>query len=490
MFNFAMICLRALENDEPAAKAAARGDIKEVLRLIELAASTGNVSADRRAVLGQLHGRLLIAAGRDAEAEEVFQRLLQVYSALPRVLARVFASLDRGVLELSQKRFGRAAVQFNSVADDDTAPPALRVEALVGLVSALQILGEERRIQSSLAFAVRLAIPLKLNLRTDLLRSIQLDFNARAALLQSDQSRQQTVAGETDHHHKNNDELHSEICSLRNKLGMLPLVNTHLGMLEALLRPETSHSFAEGIRLALKVFRKAGVEAFEDTARIDALLFCVAFSKTDLVEELLCPLVAYEPRLERHRHSIELTLCSSHLHAARGQHDHALRLYRWHSDEVLQRLRRELPLLPYSRFLEKDSAISTADASELRLPLRYRKAYRFIIEQLSESDLSIRQVAAHIDVTERALQMTFRTNLGMSPAEVIRHRRLEKIRNELLQCDGHETVLDVASRWGIPSRSTFTQNYRQQFGEAPSSTLRGSAFNSKTSSSTNYERLL
>jgi AraC-like DNA-binding protein len=474
MFNFAITCLRALDNDEPAARAAARGDMKEVLRSIDVATSTGNVDADRRAILGQLHGRLLIAAGRDGEAEEVFQRLLQVYSALPRMLARIFASLDRGVLELSQKRFGRAAVQFNSIADDETAPPALRIEALVGLASALQVLGEARRMQSSLAFAVRLALPLGLNLRLDVLTAMQLDFDARAVLLRPDRSKQQALAGEVAEY--NHIKLHSAICNVRTKVGMLPLLSNHLGMLATLLCPQTHNTFAEGIRLALKVLRNAGFDAFEDAARIDALLFCVALSRTDLIEELLCPLVASEPRLERHRHAIELTLCSSHLHAARGRHDEALRLYRWHSDEVLQRLRRELPLLPYSRFLEKDAAITNADASELRLPLRYRKAYRFIIEQLSESELSIRQVAAHIDVTERALQMTFRTNLGMSPAEVIRHRRLEKIRSELLHCDGHETVLDVASRWGIPSRSTFTQNYRQQFGEAPSSTLRGSMY--------------
>lgn len=487
MFNFSISCLRLLGNDEPAALAAAKGDVNEVLRLIDVATSTGNLDAHRRAILGQLHGRLLIATGRDVEAEEVFQRQLQVYSALPRVVARIFTSLDRGVLELSQKRFGRAAVQFNSVADDESAPPALRIEALVGLASTLQILGEVHRMHRTLAFAIKLAQPLGHSLRLDLLAAMQLDFDARATLLQPKKPRQQMLAGETVE--SDYVELRNAIRDVQTKVTVLPLVSNQLAMLASLLCPQNNNSLGQEIRLALNVLRKAGLDAFEDAARIDALLLCVALSKTELIEELLCPVMAIEPRLERHRHAIELTLCSSYLHAARGRPDEALRIYRWHADEVLQRLRRELPLLPYSRFLEKDAAPTTTDVSELRLPIRYRKAYRFIIEQLGESELSIRQVAAHIDVTERALQMTFRANLGMTPAEVIRHRRMEKIRSELLHCDGQETVLDVASRWGIPSRSTFSQNYRQQFGEAPSSTLRGSARSDKTSTNVNNKQL-
>jgi len=86
--------------------------------------------------------------------------------------------------------------------------------------------------------------------------------------------------------------------------------------------------------------------------------------------------------------------------------------------------------------------------------------------------LSINQVAASVDVTVRALQMAFRLHLGMTPAELIRRRRMEAIRAELPCTSGRESILDVATRWGMGSRSTLTQNYRQQFGEAPSTTLR------------------
>ena len=64
------------------------------------------------------------------------------------------------------------------------------------------------------------------------------------------------------------------------------------------------------------------------------------------------------------------------------------------------------------------------------LPLRYRRAYQYILEHLENRDLSVREVATHVDVTERALQMAFRTHLGMTPAELIRRRRIERIRKE------------------------------------------------------------
>jgi AraC-like DNA-binding protein len=460
-----MTCLRVMNHAEPAARAAMCGNIKEALRLTAAGSSNREYSIQQRAVLGQLHGRLLIAQGRDEEAEEVFHQQLHIYCLLPKITARCLACLDRGVLELSQKRVGRAASQFNLAADDSMAPDELRIEALVGLATALQILGDVRRVQGTLDFALRLATPLELDLRINVLTAVRLDLKAQDFF-------RPTSIGATLVSSKV--ALYNDICCTRDKLSMLPVLQNRLDFLATLLHvPQHEDSFVNGIRGTLNLLRKAQLSACEDASRIDALLACVGLNKTDLSLELVGNIEVDERHLERHRFGLELMLCFSHIHATRGRHIEALNLQKQHTNEALHRMRRELPLLPYSRFLEKDVATTTADASELSLPIRYRKGYRFILERLGDRDLSIRQVAAHIDVTERALQMAFRMHLGMSPAEVIRRRRMEHIRSELLQCDSDSTMLDVASRWGISSRSTFTQNYRLQFGEAPSSTLRG-----------------
>ncbi len=86
----------------------------------------------------------------------------------------------------------------------------------------------------------------------------------------------------------------------------------------------------------------------------------------------------------------------------------------------------------------------------------------------------MRDVAAEVGVTERALQSAFRRSLGLSPTELIRRLRMERIRGELLDdsLNGERTVLTTANKWGVQNRSTLLNNYRKQFHEAPSETLR------------------
>ena len=115
------------------------------------------------------------------------------------------------------------------------------------------------------------------------------------------------------------------------------------------------------------------------------------------------------------------------------------------------------------------------DATKMRLPLRYRRAYQYIMEHLNDENMSVRQVAAHVDVTERALQLAFRTHLGMTPAELIRTRRMERIRDDLCQDTSGRGVREVAARWGITNRSTLSNSYRLHFDETPTQTLQGGA---------------
>jgi AraC-like DNA-binding protein len=119
-----------------------------------------------------------------------------------------------------------------------------------------------------------------------------------------------------------------------------------------------------------------------------------------------------------------------------------------------------------------ERASAPADDISARLPGKYRRAYRYLIEHLERPDLSVREVANHIGVTERALQAAFKTHLGYTPSQLIRSRRMEHIRDELLADDTHaSSVLEVANRWGVQHRSTLLNGYRKQYNEAPSETL-------------------
>jgi AraC-like DNA-binding protein len=74
----------------------------------------------------------------------------------------------------------------------------------------------------------------------------------------------------------------------------------------------------------------------------------------------------------------------------------------------------------------------------------------------------------------RTLHAAFQYALGESPMAYVRRIRLSKVRAELLRSDPETVrVSDIAVRWGFYHQSRFAQQYREQFNELPSSTLRG-----------------
>jgi AraC-like DNA-binding protein len=254
-------------------------------------------------------------------------------------------------------------------------------------------------------------------------------------------------------------------------LSSLPVVAQRLQFLAALVEPALGAPGGAAVLFdTLRWWRERRLAHAEEMGRIEAALALVEAGDAHTAGELLGALACDETRLQHHRHAIDIGFILSRVHALQGRYLDALRCLRQHSSQSLARLRVELQRVPYSRFLEQQQRADQTHADQLRLPLRYRQAYQFIVEHLHEKTLSIRRIAAHVDVTERALQMAFRSHLGLTPAELIRRLRMAGIRTELQHAAGRESVLAVANRWGLKSRSTLAQNYRQHYGESPTST--------------------
>ena len=84
----------------------------------------------------------------------------------------------------------------------------------------------------------------------------------------------------------------------------------------------------------------------------------------------------------------------------------------------------------------------------------------------------VADLAEQAGVSVRALQESFRRDLGVTPLEQVRRTRLERARRDLLAADrGAVSVTDIAARWGFFHLGRFSQAYRSAYQELPSQTL-------------------
>ncbi len=466
------------EADADVADAVGRGEVHEALRL-GLARLERGAGAEGRdpAALGQMMIQALLAAGREEQAEELMQRQLRHYETLPRARMRHLSSLDRGLLFLHMNKPGRAAESFNVVADAEDAALLPRVVALAGLAKAMESMGEHRRGARTLAFAEQLVREADEDGGSSadtapagcqaLLTAVGLELQVCRALRHYDDV---TVA-----HPLSAPDLRLSLQSALQDLQGVPAAAARVRFLLALMQPAAAveartAASVEALFDGVRWYKDRRLSPLEERARVEAALALLDRGLAGSACDILGALAVDDARQLHHRHAIELRYCASRLHVMNGRHSDALRCYRQHAQLSLARLRFELTRVPYSRFLEQQERAEQADADQLRLPPRYRRAYQFMLDHLHDRTLSVRRIAAEIDVTERALQMAFRNHLGLTPAELLRKLRMACIRTELQQMAGRDSVLAVASRWGMGNRSTLAHNYRQQFGEAPSAT--------------------
>jgi AraC-like DNA-binding protein len=435
-----------------------------------------DIDTTRRAGIGHLVGRALLVLGRQDDAEEFFQRQLKTYEAISRSAVRWHSSLDQGALCLSLNRTGRAAEAFGSVADDFSAPLPLRIEALAGLAVSSHLLNGHQRAMQLLAEAARMADEAGCIDVSDMIEAIKLDL-AAVRCMRSFEELGEDVSqslSEGASFSTGAELLRGQIMDACAVLTQAPLALRRLHYVHSLLQDDVAGPRGVAAVLdTLKALREDKLTEFETVWRIEAGLILLAHGDPRAAQEVLGSLVYDERTVNRHRHSLELKYCLSKLHALGGRPGEALRFYKEYARQAMYSMKSELLKLPALRVIERAERGQESDGTKLRLPLRYRRAYQFIVDHLDDSGLSVRQIAAHIDVSERALQMAFRSHLGVTPAQFIRARRMEHIRDELVATPNRSSVFEVASRWGVRNRSTLAHGYRKQFDETPSATLRG-----------------
>lgn len=94
---------------------------------------------------------------------------------------------------------------------------------------------------------------------------------------------------------------------------------------------------------------------------------------------------------------------------------------------------------------------------------------------LAESDdpPSLAQLCQRLGTSPRKLSYCFQELIGMSPARYIKALRLNAVRRALSRAHaGTDSVYDLATRWGFWHFGHFSTDYKRQFAELPSETLR------------------
>jgi AraC-like DNA-binding protein len=101
-----------------------------------------------------------------------------------------------------------------------------------------------------------------------------------------------------------------------------------------------------------------------------------------------------------------------------------------------------------------------------------RRAVAYIDEHAHEV-ISVADIAAHVNVTTRAVQLAFRRHLDTTPMSYLRRVRLDHAHRQLQAADPESgSVTAVSYQWGFASPSRFAAYYRVAYGVTPSHTLR------------------
>jgi AraC-like DNA-binding protein len=428
------------------------------------------------AVVGQAVIRSLLALGHDEDAEDLMGGMLKIYNGLPCKNIRRYTAIDQAVFMLHLNKPARATQFVAEIADDETADIDLRIEVLLLLAEAYIKLGRQDGAFQSLEVAGRLAASsafTSMQTLVDLAR-VQVEVYVRSRSVDElNDHDQYSTDREATQHPRSDLEVQHDLISMISSRGTSSLIGHQATQLRCVMN--VSAGDTRSVRTMhdeLAWIRSQSLTGLESSFRLDAGMGCLGARNFSQAYEFLKPMTFDEHKMTRHRFAVELEYCVAKLHAQQGRHSDALRFYKMYSCGTLAGIRGDSAQIKMPRCTAALGIQRPVDAVESRLPVRYRRAYRYLVGHLDRPELSVRQVAAHIGVTERALQLAFNKHLGMTPAEVISKTRMEHIHAELIEDTTDVSILEIAARWGVINRSTLAHRYRQLFSETPTDTRR------------------
>jgi len=426
----------------------------------------------------QLHGDLQMAVGMDVDAEESY-REAQKLMRTSKEQVRFASCRNAGWQALFRCRYGTAMSCFMRLVDQPGSDLALRLEGYFGMFGVLFGLGRLRDADGVLDALDDLIDDSSTTLKNargwrELLTAVRFDVATQSELRSHPEL--------SDHVYWQSGLAGEGAPRIAPMQGTTPRVSTYT-VQTPLLRARTDYlkqlmQLANGQRDVGHVLGahadwagKQGIASYQGAVRIEIVLASLAGGAPALAESILTLLNA-EVRMPQSHRQLEYLYCFAKLRHQQERNAESLRVYTRYALTAMRCIRDEAGAL--ARYAQRTVRVpEQLDDIGTRLPARYRRAYRYLVDNLDRKDLSIREIAGEIGVTERALQSAFKSSLGSTPSEIVRRLRMERIRAELQTSEGaHENgILATANKWGVSNRSTLVNSYRREFNEAPSDTL-------------------
>jgi AraC-like DNA-binding protein len=103
--------------------------------------------------------------------------------------------------------------------------------------------------------------------------------------------------------------------------------------------------------------------------------------------------------------------------------------------------------------------------------LRHVREAEEFMQSHCHQPIGISDVAAHVGISTRALQLAFRRELDTTPLRRLQHFRLVALHSALVEAHHGDWRL-IAAQWGFVNQSRLARQYAALFAETPSETVR------------------
>ncbi|CAD6563343.1 helix-turn-helix transcriptional regulator [Paraburkholderia sabiae] len=447
------------------------------------AAQIGRSASIRRTPqLLRMHADMQLMLGICDEPEDQYRAVEKAMCA-PRRVINAASCRNAGWQAVFRYRLATALSCFARAIEEAENDPNLNVELRLAIAGILHLLGYPNNCARELAELEAATTELPSSLWRQILATLHFDVAVQRELRGSPllDNHAYWQSGLDDMTPRSIG-VKADVRSLRDETDMreckvldvrTPLLRQRIDYLRSLRTlAKGARVELDGIETHLNWARHQGLVDYLSTTRVEAALASLAADAPELAERVLEPLRRINYAGSTGHRQLEYLYSLARTQQALGRHREAVDLLGRYALTAAKCLRDDSQIHVSYRAIAS-SRDRYLDDVAVRLPARYRRAYRYMQQNINRSHLSVRELAAEIGVTERALQLAFKKSLGLSPKQLIRRLRMEGVREDLRNdsIGGRREILSTANKWGVRTYTALVRSYHKQFDESPSDAL-------------------